>query len=743
MFNQRRSIPQPEGPTPQSTEARENFPLDPSAPEAYLAIPEVIQHPAQGTRRNHSWRWLMISLLSCCATSAAAFGAFLWLVNLPPTVNCDNTATVTSDRAQLYCAQSAAGSGELEDVLTSLDLVSAWAPGHPLHYEVQPLVEQWSWVALKAAEQELRKGQLDQAKALIGRIPDSSPVYADGQGALAGWNTEWAAGSALMAKAEAALQNQDWGTASAQVLALAELQNPHWRVEQVQALSRQIQLERQAQTLLTQAVATASPGGSDRLGQAIRTASQIDQGTFTHAAAQAYLDRWSDLLLKQGLDHWYASDLNQAIALGRAVALNPSRAKAAQELIWLSQSRQMAQQSLGTWRTSPDQLVTLYKAMLLANRLPVDSPYYGQAQSSVATWRTHLEDLGQLQTAQIAGRVNHLSTLNLAITQAEKIPLGHPRRVQAQTMVAHWRQEVERLEDRPYLIKAHQLASAKTIDGLRSAIEAAKAIALNRALRHEAQSWIYVWTNQIQTIEDRPLLNRARNLAERGQLSQAIAEASSVKAGRALYGEAQVAITDWQRQIWTQDQARQRAAQRALARSQTLPTSVPEGIEPNTENAASLTPTPTPDTAPNRLAPALAPVNSAMPQRRSPLLPSRIETVPGANPATPDPVAAPAPLMGTPVTPVDLPTPPSLTAPAPLAPTSPAPLPVDIPAPPAPAIPTPPIIDLPPTDSSVLDSDTQSTVPTSPAVSTRPQPEQIVTPQPTDVLYTGALYLGR
>ncbi|NJL47766.1 MAG: hypothetical protein HC929_10140 [Leptolyngbyaceae cyanobacterium SM2_5_2] len=278
-------------------------------------------------------------------------------------------------------------------------------------------------------------------------------------------------------------------------------------------------------------MAIASPGGVDRLGEAIRTASQIDGSTFTHEAAQVYLDRWSDLLLQQGLDYWYASELAQAQAMGHYVALNPNRAKTAQELIWLSQARQMAQQSLGTWRTSPDQLVALYKAMLLANRIPADSVYSPQAKSSVATWRTHLEALGQLQTAQLAGRINHLDTLKLAIHQAETVPLGHPRRVQAQTMVAHWQLDVERLEDRPYLAKAHELASDQTLQGLQAAIQSARAIAVNRALRSEAQSWIYIWTNQIQTIEDQPILQAAATWPRGGNCSRPLLKPSRLRLG--------------------------------------------------------------------------------------------------------------------------------------------------------------------------------------------------------------------
>ena len=122
--------------------------------EAALTLPEVTRPAREGG--NQSWRLLLISLLGCFAASGAAVGAFLWLINLPPTANCENTATVTTDRAQLFCAQMAAESGELPEVLAALDLISSWSAEHPLHQEVQPLVEQWSWVVLKSVEQELR-----------------------------------------------------------------------------------------------------------------------------------------------------------------------------------------------------------------------------------------------------------------------------------------------------------------------------------------------------------------------------------------------------------------------------------------------------------------------------------------------------------------------------------------------------------------------------------------------------------
>ncbi|QQE65889.1 hypothetical protein GFS31_25810 [Leptolyngbya sp. BL0902] len=711
--------------------------------EAYLAIPEVIQHPPQPKNSGktvrppasgHFWRWLLLSILSCVATSAAAVGALLWLVNLPPTTNCDDPAQITTDRAALSCAEMAAVDGDLESVLAGLTLVQSWGPNHWLSHEIDPLVEAWSAVVVTAAAQELRQGRRDEAERLIAHIPSQSAAYPLGQNLLAEWNQEWEVGAALVAKAQEAMANQDWQAASAQMLALGELSHPHWREEQVQAVARQIQGEQQAHAQIRRAVALASSGGADRLMEASGLVSQVAPDTIAHKTAQTYLDRWSDLLLTEALQRWYNADLDRAIQISQSVSRNPNRAKAAQELIWLSQARQLARDSVGPWRVTPQQMTAIYQAMLLANRLPSDSPYYPQAQSSVATWRTHLAGMGTLQLAQLPGGIHQVGTLKLAIQQAEMIPADHPRRVQAQTLMAHWRQSLERLEDAPYLRQAHQQAKTNTPEGLRQAIASASQIHTHRALRGEAQSWIYVWTNRLQTLEDQPILDRARQLAEEGKLSQAVAEASSIRPGRSLYDEAQSAVIQWQRTITAQEQHRYAPPPR--------PATLPLAVEP-----ASLTPPAsplTPGVPPQRVAPAavrpsppaqpaapVSPPTAPVPRTERPsVLPTRIETVPAddlpvpTSPAAPPrPLAAPSSVEGLPSAP------PVLTAPPPTSPPVMAPPPGAITQPP-PAPPAPPTHEPTSQEGASLPSShhggTSSAHPDA-------GPE---------VIYTGALYAG-
>lgn len=715
-----------------------------------LPLPETILYPPGLTGVN-AWSWLLMACLGCCVTGGIAAGAFFWLVNLPPRVDCETISPTASDRAQLFCAQVAAETGDLEDILAGLDLLGSWSTDHPLYHEVQPLVDQWSATVLVSARRQLDQNNLQGAIALVNRIPPRSSLYAEGRAVIAQWQTQWQQGEAIFTQAQTALQEKDWETASNQVLALAELDNPYWNGEKVQMLSRQISQEKRAQQLLSQAVARAAAGGIEQLSEAIRAASQISPDTYAWQEAQPFLDRWSDELLGVALDKWYAADLEEAIALGQRVALNPNRQQVAQELVWLSQARQLAQRSVSTWRTSLDQVISLYRAMLVVNQIPTDSRFYPQAQSSLTTWRTHLEALGHLQVAQALGRWQNRDVLALAIDRAQTVPPGNPRRQQAQTLIAHWQKEIERIEDRPYLTQAQTLAKANTIEGLQAAIRLASQIQPGRSLRPDAQGWIYVWNFEIERIEDQPILDHANALAAEGDLSQAIVEAGRILPDRALYDDAQAAIANWQARIRAIELANWQAQQEALD-IETTPFSTPA---PQT---LAEEPSPRPLSSP-QIETVTEPQWSDTPSLDFPPspLPDQIETVPGEE----RPMTSPPPAATTPAAPGT--TPPVLES----VPDPPVESPPTLPANPAPVMDPPagsdftppsPMPDMPtsplPNPSTMIEeppSSLESAVPAEPPAGLfqpSPAPVPTVSAMPTGVetdipaIYLGPLYAG-
>jgi uncharacterized protein (UPF0548 family) len=108
---------------------------------------------------------------------------------------------------------------------------------------------------------------------------------------------------------------------------------------------------------------------------------------------------------------------------------------------------------------------------------------------------------------------------------------------------------VQTFEDQPYLNRADQLAAGGDIIALQAAVDEASRIGEGRALYREARQRIRNWTRQIQTTEDQPYLDQARDLANNGNLPAAIAAAQQIGVGRALHETAQAEIKEWQTQI--------------------------------------------------------------------------------------------------------------------------------------------------------------------------------------------------
>jgi hypothetical protein len=191
----------------------------------------------------------------------------------------------------------------------------------------------------------------------------------------------------------------------------------------------------------------------------------------------------------------------------------------------------------------------MLEAKTALQQVKPDSPFYTQAQAAQQTLQAQLDDGIQLYYATLSAKMGQHSTLELAIGQAQQVSIDRPRRIQAQTLIAYWQDEIERIEDQPYLDAATTLAEPGEIPDLQAAIAEASKILQGRSLRNEAQGWIATWQDQIETLEDQPMLDRARSLANDGQLGAAIETAATIRSGRALYEQAQAAIYTWQAQL--------------------------------------------------------------------------------------------------------------------------------------------------------------------------------------------------
>jgi hypothetical protein len=182
-------------------------------------------------------------------------------------------------------------------------------------------------------------------------------------------------------------------------------------------------------------------------------------------------------------------------------------------------------------------------------KLDKNSEYYQLGQTLKNRWQLETKDIAHLSQARDLARVSTISNLREAIAEAELIPSGNPRYSDARREIADWRGQIQTIEDQPILSRARELSYGNSISAWRRAIAEARLIASNSPLYDEAQKDVRSWRANIERVEDRPILDEAQSFANANNYPAAIAAAKRIGSGRSLYSEAQNEIATWQREI--------------------------------------------------------------------------------------------------------------------------------------------------------------------------------------------------
>ncbi|MGG6296070.1 hypothetical protein ACQ4M4_16910 [Leptolyngbya sp. AN02str] len=144
-------------------------------------------------------------------------------------------------------------------------------------------------------------------------------------------------------------------------------------------------------------------------------------------------------------------------------------------------------------------------------------------------------------------------------------------------MIARWEREQDQA-DSNRLQQANQLAGSGNLDGLKAAVEEAQQILYGTPRYEQAQQAIATWRTQIETLEDRPYLDRAVELANEGRYREAINEAGNIGWGRSLYQESRDRIEGWRAEVYQQQLADQAAS--SMNAAEPVPVSIPNSTEP-------------------------------------------------------------------------------------------------------------------------------------------------------------------
>ena len=538
-----------------------------SVANSAVDTPKTARSPRRWLRWLYSWKfWLLAMGVGCVGTGALALALLLQMPGLP---NCPAIFwPLASASLRFECARLAASKQTSNDLLEAITLVDSLPKEHPLRDEADRLVELWSLEVLKLAEADFNAGKLNEAIAAARRISPKVSAYKLVEERVQHWQAIWSQAETLYRKAEASLRDLDWRQAFSYAVRLLDIDNTFWQTTKYNELTGKINGSREDGNTLGKAQRLADQGGLTNLLEAIKLAQSIGQNSYVHQAAQKAIGDFGQKMVALAQTLLDQHDLQGALTVLDKIPAVANLTEQVKDMTVLAKA-----QSQVWLNTVPD----LEEAIAQAQRIQPNRPLYRKAQQLIVRWQLEIEAIAQLEKARMLSQSGTVSDLSAAIAEAATISRANPRWNEVQKQIQLWTAQIQTIEDQPLLDQAEQTATQGDITSLQAAVAQAKQITQGRALYQEAQSKARAWTGQIQQIQDQPYLDRARDLANAGDLTSAIKTAEQIGAGRSLYTDAQVDVKQWRSQLRTQELQVQ-AEQNLQAARQSANSGSPDGL---------------------------------------------------------------------------------------------------------------------------------------------------------------------
>jgi len=513
--------------------------------------------------------WVLWAILGTFVSGGLGVTSVSMLLKLPTLPNCPSIFwPMASASMRLYCAQVAANKQTVDDLLQAITLITALPANHPMHQEMKGYIEQWSFDILGLGDEAYQAGKLKEAIAIAHKIPKNVPVARLVEPRIEGWHSTWSEAEGIYRDSEAEIRKQHWRQASLVAVRLININNNYWSTTKYEELNNNIETTQQDSKKLNTAQSLAKTGGLDNLLEAIKLAESIGSNSYIYSDGQDVIKESGRKLLNLAQKTLDKRDVDEAIVIANQIPESTNLQSQAQDFVTLAEA----------WRSVwVGTIPGLQAAINQAEKISSDRPLYNKAQALISRWSLQIQDVAHLDRARGLAQGGKVADLRSAITEAELIPDQNPLAPERDKQINHWRGQVETIEDRPYLDKAEQIASPGDINSLQAGINQASQIASGRALYPEAQTNIRAWTGKIQQIQDQPYLDQAEQIAIPGDINSlqvAVSTASQIASGRSLYPEAQSKIRAWTEKIQqTQDQPYLDQA-RFLASSDNLPAAI-------------------------------------------------------------------------------------------------------------------------------------------------------------------------
>jgi hypothetical protein len=516
----------PQSPQPQSLTGTDS---EPKLEKAYGIAYFLLKH----------WKWSVTASILFFGTTG--FLAISSLFMMPSQIDCVKMFwPLASASTRLYCAEAKAEKKNLQGLLDAIDLVKDLPQDHPLRKEIDNYLAEWSQDILNLAEDKVQQGKLEEGIAIAQKIPDYLAAYKLVDTKINKWQSIWAEAATIIKEVEAQLRESTWSKAIEASVKLTTLNNNYWSTTRYLEIIKKIELAREDSGKLDVAYKLMRRGGIDNLLKAIEGARQITSASYAYKESQDIIDESKNKIMK------YVSSLVDGEKWQEVLNLSdrtPDGINLKEQMQdWVTLANAGSTADLST-------VGSLEIAISQAKEIPPDSQVYNRAQELITVWQSSITAVNTLTEARQLAQVGTVPQFRAAIAKANQIPASNPKYREAQEEIKSWRTQAETIEDRPILDEARKLAFDSNPQAWQSAIDQANQISSNRALYKEAQKEVKGWRDEIQKVEDRPLLDQALALANASNYTAAIEAASRITKDRALYGEAQEQIRTWRGEL--------------------------------------------------------------------------------------------------------------------------------------------------------------------------------------------------
>ncbi|MTJ13606.1 chromosome segregation ATPase [Anabaena sp. UHCC 0187] len=490
--------------------------------------------------------WVPWAVILTLIPGTMGFLSISMLFKLPSAPNCPQIFwPLASASVRLHCAQLAASKQTINDLLQAITLVKQLPDNHPLRGEINRLLEEWSRDILKLADESFQSGNLEEAITTARKIPTDVKVSELVEEQIQKWQTIWSKAEGIYQEAEKELRQRRWQSAFMLTAKLLRVDNKYWASTKYDQLNNIIVTAREDGDRLYKAEDLAKSRNVDNLLKAIKLAEAIKPESYLYQKAQELISGFARKMLNLAQVKMKERDADTALEIARQIPPIPELQAEVDDFMLLGEAQRSA--FIGT-------VAGLETAISQAQQIDASRDVYNQAQQLIARWQLEIEDVSRLEKARNLASQGTVNDLTAAISEVQLIPGNNPRSTEARQEVGRWRGQVETIEDRPYLERAEQIAIGEDINSLQTAIAELNQIRSGRALYPEARKKIRLWTAKIERIQDQPYLDQAKALADNGNLTTAISEAQKIaSSGRALSSEAQTSIDTWQEQIRAKD----------------------------------------------------------------------------------------------------------------------------------------------------------------------------------------------